>query len=85
MTAVVTLKVLLRSSREDPPVWDTSTLAVMFSGPYSNDHEKLTGSSSANHFQRMARQTEVSLEKDVDRSWRSLDKRTISEKESKTS
>lgn len=57
---------------------------MMFRGPYSNDHGNLTGSSSANQFQRMARQTEVSLEKDVDRSWRILSKRTISEKESET-
>lgn len=85
MTAVVTLQILLRSSREDIPVWGSSTLALILRGPFSKAHKTLPGNNSTDQFQRMARQTEVSLEKDVDRSWSMSQKRTTTEQESETS
>lgn len=85
MTAVVTLQTLLRSSREDIPVWGSSALALILRGPFSKAHKTLPANDSTDLFQRMARQTEVSLEKDVDGSWSMSQKRTITETESATS
>ncbi|KAL8752723.1 MAG: hypothetical protein Q9199_005539 [Rusavskia elegans] len=85
MTAVVTLQTLLRSSREDIPAWGSSALALMLRGPFSKAHKTLPVNDSTDQFQRMARQTEVSVEKDVDGSWSMSQKRTTTEQESETS
>ncbi|KAL8846469.1 MAG: hypothetical protein Q9221_008435 [Calogaya cf. arnoldii] len=85
MTAVVTLNALLRSSRENIPVRGSSTVALMLRGPFSTAAETLPGSDSTDRFQRLARQTEVGFEKDVDDSWRIVQKRTMTERWNKTS
>ncbi|KAL8645204.1 MAG: hypothetical protein Q9226_007404, partial [Calogaya cf. arnoldii] len=85
MTAVVSLSALLRSSREDMPVWGSSTMALMLRGPFSEAPESLPGRNSTDRFQRLARQTEVEFEKDIDHSWRLVQTRTFTEEQNETS
>ncbi|KAI4270853.1 MAG: hypothetical protein LQ337_006427 [Flavoplaca oasis] len=75
MTVFLTIATKIRSSKQQIPIWGSSTTALMIRGPYSHTNEISPLSLSADQMHQKAKSTKVTLERSTDGSWRLVERR----------
>ncbi|KAL8976055.1 MAG: hypothetical protein Q9205_007870 [Flavoplaca limonia] len=75
MTVLLTIATKIRSSKQQIPIWGSSTTALMIRGPYSHIDDTSSLSLSADQMHNKAKSTKVTLERNADGSWRLVEQR----------